>query len=56
MNDQNIEFPMLEKQLRDNLLAHIDYVTLNAKIQRAKFNALVKEGFTEDQALKLCEK
>lgn len=56
MNEQNIEFPVLVKQLKDNILAHIDFVTLNARIQRAKFNALVKVGFTEDQALKLCEK
>lgn len=47
-------FPVLVKQLKDNILCHIDYVQLNAKIQRAKYEALVKEGFTEQQALELC--
>lgn len=47
-------FPQLVKQLADNLLAHIEYAQLNAKIQRAKYEALVKEGFTEQQALELC--
>jgi hypothetical protein len=53
MNQNETTFPVLVKQLADNLLAHIEYVQLNAKVQRAKYEALVKEGFTEQQALEL---
>jgi hypothetical protein len=54
MSKQNeTTFPVLVKQLADNLLAHIEYVQLNAKVQRTKYEALVKEGFTEQQALEL---
>lgn len=56
MNEQDINFVVAVKNFKDNILAHIDYVQLTARVQRAKYLALVKEGFTEEQALKLCEK
>ena len=43
----------------DNLLASLDSMILNykliAKLQRAKFEALRKEGFTMSQSLELCK-
>lgn len=50
------DFAALVKSFRDNLLAHIEYGQLVAKTQRAKYLALVKEGFTEQQALELCSR
>lgn len=42
------------KRLRDNLPAMLELQRLQAKMMREKFLALIKEGFTEEQALKLC--
>lgn len=44
----------LEKMKR--LLPHIlEYNKIDAKIRRAKFMALVEEGFEPQQALELCK-
>jgi hypothetical protein len=43
------------RDIRDNIAAHIEYNQLQARITRAKYIALVKEGFTEAQALQLCK-
>jgi hypothetical protein len=40
--------------MRDNLPAMMEFQKLNAKIIRAKYLALIGEGFTEQQALQLC--
>jgi hypothetical protein len=45
----------LVRDMRDNIAAHIEFNQLQARITRAKFAALVKEGFTEAQALQLCK-
>jgi hypothetical protein len=47
------------KALREmiaNLDALIEYQTVMAKLQRSRFKALVKEGFTPDQAIELSKK
>ena len=44
------------QQMRDNLAWFVEYHMLDAKIVRARFNALVAEGFTEAQAIDLCKK
>jgi hypothetical protein len=57
MNESNqVNFAVLVKDIKDNILAHCEYQQLNARIQRAKYEALVKEGFTRDEALTLCAK
>jgi hypothetical protein len=42
-------------ELRNNIAAHIELNQLHARITRAKYLALLKEGFTEQQALLLCK-
>lgn len=53
MTNNETTFPMLVKGLADNILAHIEYVELHARVQRAKYEALLKEGFTQEEALQL---
>ena len=45
----------LARDIRDNLHAHIEINQLQAKIARAKYLALIEEGFNEHQALTLCK-
>jgi len=52
-----------KSELRDNLrivqqdlTAIIESMTINAKITRAKYDALIAEKFTEDQAIELSKK
>ena len=42
------------RTLRGNMPEFIEHAQLVAQIQRAKFLALLKEGFTPEQALLLC--
>ncbi|CAG0966393.1 hypothetical protein MTYP_01016 [Methylophilaceae bacterium] len=42
------------KTLKDNIPAMLELQRLQAKMMREKFLALINEGFTEEQALKLC--
>ncbi len=56
MNEpQETHFPTLVKIFRDNLLAHQEYAQLDAKVKWAKYQALIKEGFSPEQALNLCK-
>lgn len=41
----------LMRSIAENWAAHLELAALNARMSRAKFLALVKEGFTEEQAL-----
>lgn len=42
------------RNLRDNVPALLELAGINAQLMRAKYLALMKEGFTEAQALDLC--
>lgn len=41
-------------EMRNNWPMHLDLFAHRAKEVRAKYQALIGEGFTEEQALKLC--
>ena len=43
------------RELAEFLPMRLDLERFNAKVTRAKFLFLVAEGFTEEQALKLCK-
>lgn len=48
------EYAQIVRRYREHAPMVIDAIILQAPLLRAKFNALVKEGFTEAQALELC--
>lgn len=54
-DQKQVQVAMEIKNLKDNLPALLEFHRLQAKIAREKFLALIKEGFTEEQALKLCQ-
>lgn len=41
-------------EIRTNLSIYIQYQAEFAKLTRAKYDALIAEGFTEQQAIQLC--
>ena len=43
------------RMLRDNMDLHVELARLLAQMTRAKYLALVEQGFSEDQALSLCK-
>ena len=42
------------REMSENLPMHLEYAAFQAKLTRAKYNALVADGFTAEQALALC--
>lgn len=58
MNDEDkskVTLAQLVRDLRENLPAHLELAVLQAKITRAKYQALIGEGFNDAQALVLCK-
>ena len=53
-NDPAVALAQAVRQMRETLPAMLEINELQAQITRAKFKALVKQGFTEAQALYLC--
>lgn len=48
------EFKDAIKALRDGMELHVEYVVLQSKLHKVKYDALIKEGFDAAQALELC--
>jgi hypothetical protein len=48
-----VAMALMVKMLQENIVAVIECNRLNARVQREKYNALIKEGFTAEQALML---
>lgn len=44
------------KSIQDNMAAHIELSKMQAKLKRIRYDALIEQGFNEQQALILCEK
>lgn len=44
------------RNIRSNLQLHLEYIQITAKMHKTKYDALIKEGFTDAQALELCKK
>ena len=58
MNEKNDAFENLQIQMeidrfRQSLPFLIENLTLTAKVQKARYDSLLQEGFTEVQALKI---
>lgn len=61
-NDNVVDIPtvgnkmiQILKDLKRNLDVHIEYVKVMSTVRKAKYDSLVKEGFTPEQALELCK-
>lgn len=50
---QRVERAQLIKSITEDWVAHLEWTALDARMRRAKYLALVKEGFNEVQALEL---
>ena len=53
---KSVQLATLVLELKENLLAHIEIEQLQARLTREKYISLIKNGFTETQALELCKR
>ena len=49
------EMRKLLTEIKKDLPVHLEFQAVQAQLTRAKFNALVVEGFTTEEALELCK-
>lgn len=52
---KKVQLAVFARETLENLPAHIELIRANAKRTRARYLALVAEGFDERQALELCK-
>jgi hypothetical protein len=52
---KRVVLAQLARDMRDDIAAYIEINQLQARVTRAKYVALVKKGFPEEQALFLCK-
>jgi len=43
------------KKMREGLPAMLEYIQITAGIRRAKYEALIAQGFTKPEAIELCK-
>ena len=50
-----VALAVLVREMQENLPAHLEFAKLTSKLQRARYLALIAEGFNDRQALELCK-
>lgn len=53
-DSQKVNIAQSVRHLREILPAMIEHAEIQARLCKARFDALVAQGFTESQALELC--
>lgn len=56
LNSPGPEMRAALDMLHENLEIMMEYEHLQAKLTRAKYDAMIEQGFTAEQALELCKK
>lgn len=57
MSDKaQVDLAQAVKRIRENMPAMLELIQLEARQTRAKFLALVEQGFSASEALELCRK
>lgn len=54
-NGQSNKLAEASRQFKQDIPFMIEHVAMMAKLHREKYNSLIREGFTEAQALELCK-
>lgn len=60
MNDdkrdkERVNLAQLIRNIRDEMPMQIELQQVHARLTKAKYDALVREGFTPEQAIQLCK-